>query len=94
MKKKNERIAIDLPNGLKLVAEQNQDPNLRNEIFVGIENGDGVWLQNLAVIRNAYSVNNDLDIVWNPNLMEVLVYADKDDEDYTDKYAIDIRKDT
>ena len=57
MKKENERIAIDLPNGLKLVAEQNQDPNFRN-------------------------------------LMEVLVYADKDDEDYTDKYAIDIRKDT
>lgn len=50
MKKENERIAIDLPNGLKLVAEQNQDPDFPNEIFVGIENGDGVWLQDLATM--------------------------------------------
>lgn len=90
MKKENERIAIDLPNGLKLVAEQNQDPNFRNEIFVGIENGDGVWLQDLVIIRNAHSTNNIFGVAWYPNLMEVLVYAD----DYTDKYAIDIRKDT
>lgn len=94
MKKENERIAIDLPNGLKLVAEQNQDPDFPNEIFVGIENGDGVWLQDLAVIRNAHSTNNIFGVAWHSNLMEVLVYADKDDEDYTDKYAIDIRKDT
>lgn len=90
MKKENERIAIDLPNGLKLVAEQNQDHNFRNEIFVGIENGDGVWLQDLVIIRNAHSTNNIFGVAWCPNLMEVLVYAD----DYTDKYAIDIRKDT
>lgn len=32
MEKDNKRIAINLPNGFRLVAEQNQDPEFRNEI--------------------------------------------------------------
>ena len=32
----NQRIVIDLPNGLKLVAERNTDKAFDNEIFIGI----------------------------------------------------------
>ncbi len=94
MEKDNKRIVINLPNGFRLVAEQNQDPEFRNEIYVGIETDDGVFYQDLAVIRNAYSINENLRVVWNPDMLEVLVYADKNDEDYTNKFSVGIREDT
>ena len=94
MEKDNKRIVINLSNGFRLVAEQSQDPEFRNEIYVGIETNDGVYYQDLAVIRNAYSINENLRVVWNPDILEVLVYADKNDEDYTNKYSVGIREDT
>lgn len=94
MEKDNKRIVINLPNGFRLVAEQNQDQEFRNEIYVGIETDDGVFYQDLAVIRNAYSINENLRVVWNPDMLEVLVYADKNDEDYTNKFSVGIREDT
>lgn len=36
-----------------------------------------IFYQDLAVIRNAYSINENLRVVWNPDMLEVLVYADK-----------------
>lgn len=94
MEKDNKRIVINLSNGFRLVAEQSQVPEFRNEIYVGIETDDGVYYQDLAVIRNAYSINENLRVVWNPDILEVLIYADKNDEDYTNKYSVGIREDT
>lgn len=94
MEKDNKRIVINLPNGFRLVAEQNQDPEFQNEIYVGIETDDGVFYQDLAVIRNAYSISENLRVVWRPDMLEVLVYADEDDEDYTNKFSVGIRKET
>lgn len=84
------RIAIKLPNGMKLVAEQNQDPNFDKEIYVGIESQDGVWVQDLAIVRNDYSIGSNEQVVWNPKEMEVCVYADKDSEDYTHIFHIGV----
>lgn len=89
--KNDSRIVIKLPNGLKLVAEQNTDPEYQNEFYVGIETQKGVWHQNLAVIRNAYSIDDNLAVNLEPDRFEVLVYADKDSEDYTNKLSIDLR---
>ena len=88
--KQNNRIEISLPNGMKLVAEQNQDPNYDKEIYIGLETLDGSWYQDLAVVRNAYFINDNLQTVWDSAKMEVLVYADENDEDYTNKFSIDI----
>lgn len=82
-----QRIVIDLDGGYKLVAEQNEDPYYNKEIFVGILDPDGVWHQDLAVIRSAYQTKNN-ETVWKNDLFDVLVYADKDCEDYTDNFAI------
>jgi hypothetical protein len=60
MKSGDNRITIELPKGLKLVAERNIDPEYQNEIYVGIETPDGIWHQDLAVIRNAYSIDDNL----------------------------------
>lgn len=82
MKSGDNRIAIELPKGLKLVAEQNVNPEYQNEIYVGIETSDGIWHQDLAVIRNAYFIDDNLVVNWNPYKFEILVYANKDGEDF------------
>lgn len=93
MKSGDNRITIELPKGLKLVAERNIDPEYQNEIYVGIETPDGIWHQDLAIIRNAYSIDDNLIVNWSPGKFEVLVYANKDDEDYTNKFLVELRDD-
>lgn len=93
MKSGDNRIAIELPKGLKLVAEQNVNPEYQNEIYVGIETSDGIWHQDLAVIRNAYFIDDNLVVNWNPYKFEILVYANKDGEDYTNKFSVELRDD-
>ena len=91
MKSGDNRITIELPKGLKLVAERNIDPEYQNEIYVGIETPDGIWHQDLVVIRNAYSIDDNLIVNWNPGKFEVLVYANKDDVDYTNIWMMSMK---
>ena len=49
-----QKIEINLTNGYKLVAKQNTDTEYQNEIFVGVVDPNGVWSQNLAIIRSSY----------------------------------------
>lgn len=76
-----------------LVAEKGADPNY-NEVYVGLEDKDGVWSQDLAVIGQKYHYNKDADGMDNEVVQEkgvrVLVYSDKDDEDYTHEFSIDV----
>ena len=81
------RIEIALPNGYKLVAERNTDPQYDREMFIGIVDPDGVWHQDLAVVRSDYSID-DGKIVWDDKKFEVLVYGDKGNEDFTDAFTI------
>ena len=74
-----QKIIIELQNGLQLAVEQNRDPNFSKEIYVGVIK-DNVWYQDLAIVRPAGDQNDDA--------FEVLVYADKDSEDYTDQFRI------
>lgn len=85
------RVVIDLPNGLKLVAEQNADSEYGNEIYIGIATSDDIWIQDLAVVRNAYFTDDNLIVHWEPDKFEVLVYADEDDADYTNKFSVKLR---
>lgn len=93
MDKPNGKIKIKLPNGYFLVAEQNTDPSFRNEIYVGITDGNGVWWQDLAVVRPAYKLRQkqlglENEIEWSNDKFEVMVYSDAGDEDYTHKFDI------
>lgn len=84
-------IFIPVGNGYYLVAEQNTDPSFSKEIFVGITDGNGVWWQDLAVIRPAYDYgadNNSLKPVWKSDKFEVLVYSDENNEDYTHDFSV------
>jgi hypothetical protein len=87
----NQKIVIDLPNGLKLVAERNPDKAFENEIFIGIMNGE-VWHQDLAIVRNSYDISKDHKTQWRDGEFEVIVFGDKDIEDYTHKFEIGLYK--
>ena len=72
-----------MQNGFKLAAgyavKQNQGSNFSKEIYVGVIK-DNVWYQDLAIVRSVADQDD--------NEFEVLVYADKDSEDYTDRFRI------
>ena len=82
-----EKIKIDL--GLAtLVAERGSDESY-NEIFVGLEDKYGVWLQDLAIVGQKYHYDEDCNVVDEKGI-NVMVYSDANDEDYTHKFDIDI----
>ena len=86
------RVVIPLGGGLKLVAERNADPYYHRELFIGIEDKAGRYIQDIACVRNTYSysaVGGELE--WNDREIEVLVWSDGDDEDYTHKIPVFLR---
>lgn len=89
------RIKIPLQDGLMLVVEQNTDPNYKREVFIGIEldRDGGVPYQDLAIVRSAYRYDDTLSVVWERDKFEVLVFSDKDDDNYTHKFSIGLRED-
>lgn len=79
------KIRIDLGFAV-LVVEKNPDPSYK-EFFVTLEDKNSDWLQDIAVIGQNYSISSSLDIVPKDEV-RVLVYGDKNNEDYTDEFVI------
>ena len=87
------RIEIPCAGGVSLVAERNEDNNY-NEIFIGLEK-DGVWIQDLAVARQAYTYQKQSTFpVHTAGEYEVFVWKNEDSEDCTHEIRILQRKDT
>lgn len=82
-----EKIKIDLGFAI-LVAEKGTDESY-HEIFIGLEDKDGVWIQDLAIVGQKYHYTDDTEIVQDKGI-NVMVYADENDEDYTHKFDINI----
>ena len=84
-------IKIPIGNGVNLVAEQNADEEFEREIYIGIVNDNDMWLQDLAVVRQAYKLpsGDNEDAEYIDGKFQILVYAGKDNEDYTHKFDID-----
>lgn len=94
-KEKNRKVKkteVNLDAGRKLVAEASSDPSYPREIYVYLSE-DGVVTQDIAIIRNSYSLDGNTDGANYGEDIEALVYADKDNEDYTHKFKIGIYKD-
>lgn len=86
---KLETIKIPLDNGMYLIAERNTDPNFSKELFIGLSDGQ-LWYQDLAVVRPSYEIQEDLSTKWDDEKFDILVYADKDQEDYTHEFHVDL----
>lgn len=84
----NKKIKIDL-GFASLVVEAGNDQ--MKEVYVGLEDGNGAWFQDLTVIGQKYHVDGE-NIAYDEGI-RVRVFADKDNEDYTHSFDIDIFKD-
>lgn len=91
-KKNDNRIEIRLPNSFRLVAERNPDAAFDRELYIGIVDDSGVWYQDLAIVRNAYEIDEMMNTVWKEDEFEILVYSDKDDEDYTHAFRVEMNR--
>lgn len=80
------QISVPVGNGKTITAEIGEDHDYK-EIYVGVTEGD-CWLQDLAIVRNAYETTKDLE-VKQLDYAEVLVYGDANDEDYTKRFEVD-----
>ncbi len=71
----------------KLVVEEGMDPDYK-EFFISLEDHNGCYIQDIAVIGQDYHYDDDLEVV-NEDKVRVLVYADEGNEDYTHKFVIE-----
>ena len=85
-----DRIVIPLTHGYKIVAEHNPDPDYSHELFVGIEDKNGAWIQDIACIRNMYRYTKDGQLDWVDDVIQVLLWGNAGDEDYTHDVKIPI----
>lgn len=85
---RNEKIKIDL-GFASLVVEAGNDQ--MKEVYVGLEDSNGAWFQDLTVIGQKYHVDGE-NIAYDEGI-RVRVFADKDNEDYTHSFDIGIFKD-
>ena len=82
-----DKIKIDLGFAV-LVAEKGIDNNYR-EIYLSLEDKNGVWLQDLAIVGQQYHYDEELNVV-NDRGIDVKIYADSNNEDFTDEFGIDV----
>lgn len=81
------RIEIEMPNGTKLVAEVNADPDYK-EIFIGLEDKDGVWIQDLAIVGEKYKYTDSGEKETIDGEYTIKVYSDEYTEDYTHEFDV------
>lgn len=79
------KIEVLLPNGDKLVASGN-DLEYR-EIYIYLENCDGVPIQDLVIVGSKYIYDN-YGVKLIDDEFYVDVYADENQEDYTNTFDI------
>ena len=82
-----DKIKIDLGFAV-LVAEKGIDNNYR-EIYLSLEDKNGVWLQDLAIVGQQYHYDEELNVV-NDRGIDVKIYADSNNEDFTDEFGVNI----
>lgn len=84
-----ENIKIDLGFAV-LVAEQGTDKDY-NEIFVWLEDKNGIPIQDVAIVGQQYHYNEDFGVVQDCGLT-VKVFADENNESYTHQFHIGLRE--
>lgn len=89
------KIEIPIGNGKTIVAEYlNWHDEFPNELAVYICNEDNVVLQDICLVRQHYEhdkANGGTKV--DDELIDCMVWADCDTEDYTHKFVIDQWKD-
>ena len=85
------RIVIPLDNGYKLIAEQNTG-EFDKEFYIGVETETGAYIQDLVIIRPTYTFKDE-SVKFDSDKFEMLVFANNESEDYTDKFVVPLKND-
>lgn len=84
-----EKLTVSLGN-MNLVAEVYDSDYPVKEIVICLEEKEsGATIQDIAIVRQATGKSSEEKI----EAVECLVYADSNDEDYTNKFVIDFASD-
>ena len=87
------RFSIPLMHGFCLTAEASGDPNYPMELYIGIEDSNGCWVQDLVVVSKNYHYKSDGQIDYTDDAFKILVYADNRRDDCTDEFLVPLRDD-
>ena len=85
-----DRFIIPLSNGYNIVSERNSG-EFNKELYVGIEDENGAYIQDLVIVRPTYKFKSD-NIVFDSDKFEILVFGDENIEDYTNKFVVPLRE--
>ena len=85
------KISIQLDNGYALIAEQNSDSQFNKELFIGIEDDHGRYIQDLAIIRPTYQFEEE-DVKFDSDKFELLIFGNEKEEDYTESFVVPLHK--
>lgn len=88
-----DRVEIPLSHGLMLVAERNCDPDYDRELYVGIVDSAGAWIQDIVCVQNAYRYKNDGQLDWLDDTFKVILWGDAETDDFTQEFDIPLRSD-
>ena len=87
-------LVIQLGN-YKIVAEIDDanTPEIPPELCVYLEDNNGCVMQDICLVRPHYEYNhNKFEVETNDDVIDCLVWGEAGDEDYTNKYMIDVYK--
>lgn len=84
---KMNKIRIQLDDNKYLVAEIYPFSEYK-EITLYLSDSDNVVIQDLAMVREKYTYDGDLNVLREIGKYEVLVWANEYSEDYTDRFVI------
>lgn len=82
----NNKIKLDF-GFATLVVEKGCDPYYQ-EVFIGLEDSEGAFLQDLAIVGRKYHYEND-ELCYEDKI-SVKVFSDEYKEDYTHDFTIDL----
>ena len=89
---RSKRITVPLTHGLKLVAETSGDPEYPREMYIGIEDRAGCWVQDIVIVMNNYHYKSDGQLDYMDDAFKVLVYEDENNDDATRELLIRLRR--
>lgn len=86
-----DRFIIPLSNGYKIISERNTG-EFDKELYVGIEDENGSYIQDLVVVRPTYKFKNN-EVEFDSDRFEILVFGDAEKEDFTDCFTVPLHQD-
>lgn len=81
---------VPLRKDLKIVVERGYEP-FDKEVVIYLADSNGDFVQDLARVSPSYYAGGD-EVYFSSNLINVRVWSDPDNDDYTFGFPIDVRK--